>query len=445
MCVQANQNRDQPILVETWSNPQSLAAYIRGAQENLLNIIPPSSFEDKFTTFPSRFADTHYISDPEILRIVFKTQYEEFPKSKSTLVLLEPLVPDSIFLIGGEKWKSMHKTMMPVFNRRNVESFAPAIEAITTKMLDEIASYQGANDVTPLMQELTFRVISQVLTGKPSGTDFDAFRGMFEEFLDEAARFKLIDFPAVAFDFFPNTRKWRYREQIKAFRRNVRKIVRERLRTLAEEHQDFLEFLIEAYELRSSPSTSKAQMVEDNLVTFLIAGHETTSMTLAWGLYAATFYPKLQEKMAKEARLPWNKRVITDAFLKEVMRFYPPVPLLSRVNANDAQIKGLSMKRRDGVLVPVIAIHRHKDLWDRPDEFLPERFVDFTPAPMTYLPFGAGPRVCIGQSFAMMEANIIFPMILERFLVNKTDHAPEPELVITLRSKNGIIVDFQEK
>lgn len=433
---------NRPIIPSTWSNPQSLIAYIKDAQDNLLNIIPPSAFTQDFISLPSRFGATHYVSNPNMLREILKTRVEDFPKSKSAILLIEPIAPDSILITHGEKWKSMHNTMMPVFNRRNVENFAPIIERLTRTALEELPFAGNVINVSPHMQNLTYQVISNVLVGADNDEGFEKYRHMFEEFLESSGRFSLLDIPPIYLHILPNYRKWRYHKQIKRNRQTGEDVIRKRLKSDPANHQDFLEYLMTAYDLRNNPTRERRYEVEDNMVTFLIAGHETTTMALSWGLYAAGFFPDAQDAIADEARLPWNERKFTDAFLKEVMRIYPPVPIFARVTTQPENINGLSMKKREGVLIPVLAIHRHCELWDRPDEFVPDRFVDFTPAPMTYMPFGAGPRVCIGQSFAMMEANIIFPMILEKYRIEPSGQIPEPEQILTLRSRNGMKVKF---
>ncbi len=168
-------------------------------------------------------------------------------------------------------------------------------------------------------------------------------------------------------------------------------------------------------------------------------------MALSWGIYALGFFPKAQEKIRAEAALPWNERRYTEAFLKEVMRLYPPAALISRTTTKAENLNGLQVDDHEGILIPILAIQRHQDYWERPDEFWPERFLETEPAPMSYMPFGAGPRICIGQSFAMMEAAIIMPMIVEQYQITPSAHIPSPSLILTLRSSNGIKVNLTRR
>ncbi len=166
-------------------------------------------------------------------------------------------------------------------------------------------------------------------------------------------------------------------------------------------------------------------MIADNLATFLFAGHETTAKALTWTLYLLARAPEWQERLRKElyatlgkdpidagtiAKLPTMSRV-----LKESMRLYPPAPVMTRVNAEDVEIGGKQIPSPTLVVIPIFAIHRHRSLWQDPDRFDPDRFLPENEAryPRTqYMPFGYGQRVCIGSSFAILEATAILATVL---------------------------------
>jgi cytochrome P450 len=186
-------------------------------------------------------------------------------------------------------------------------------------------------------------------------------------------------------------------------------------------------------------------------MTFVFAGHETTANALAWTLYLLSQFPDADAELAREAagvdaaalaagELP--KLPFTSAVLEEAMRLYPPAPFVSREAVAADIVGGTAIAPRTSVLISTWILHRHRLLWQRPDEFDPTRFLpaqrDSIPR-FAYLPFGAGPRICIGMSFAMQEAMIVLTAIARRFhLELAPGQTIEPLARITLRPKGGL-------
>ncbi len=186
----------------------------------------------------------------------------------------------------------------------------------------------------------------------------------------------------------------------------------------------------------------------DNLLTFIVAGHETTALTLAWALYLCAFDPAIQDRAAAEAqaalgdraavaadlpRLPLVQRIVNEA-----LRLYPPAAFLSRTAQVADRLCGREVLPGDTVMLPIYALHRHHLLWDRPDAFDPDRFLT-TPDRYAFLPFGAGPRICIGAGFALHEAVIILATLLARFRFTAIPgRDPQPRMILTLRPHGGV-------
>ncbi len=193
--------------------------------------------------------------------------------------------------------------------------------------------------------------------------------------------------------------------------------------------------------------------IVDNLATFLLAGHETTAKALSWTLYLLARAPDWQARVREEVERIANgeqlrsehlsELAVTQRVLKESMRLYPPVPVMTRVNAHDdVEIGGKTLPAPTLIVLPIYAVHRHRRLWndpDRfdPDRFLPEREADF---PRTkFMPFGYGQRVCIGAAFAMLEATaLLATLVCAAEFGWDGRHAPEPVSRITLRPKGGM-------
>ena len=203
-------------------------------------------------------------------------------------------------------------------------------------------------------------------------------------------------------------------------------------------------------EARAGEDGLSARDVRDNLLAFIVAGHETTALTLAWACYLLGLDPQVQERAAAEARAVLGTRTATAEdvadlpyirqVIDETLRLYPPAAFLSRAAAEPDMILGTDILPGDTVTVPVYAIHRHKALWHEPERFDPDRFADRKTIPRyAYLPFGDGPRICIGASFALQEAIIILSTVLARFRLRMVEgRSPIPTLLITLRPEGGV-------
>ncbi len=189
---------------------------------------------------------------------------------------------------------------------------------------------------------------------------------------------------------------------------------------------------------------------EDDLVAFFVAGHETTALTLAWALYLCAFDPKVQDAAREEAQAALGQRAATAADLPalplirrivdEALRLYPPAAFLARTARKPDTLCGREVRPGDTVILPIYALHRHHDLWQNPDAFDPNRFADPKATPrFAYLPFGDGPRICIGASFALQEAVIILATLLARFRFSQIPgKAPKPVMILTLRPEGGV-------
>ncbi|MEI2684810.1 MAG: cytochrome P450 [Cypionkella sp.] len=212
---------------------------------------------------------------------------------------------------------------------------------------------------------------------------------------------------------------------------------------------DLLDLLLAAEDPASGRKMSTAEL-RDNLLTFIVAGHETTALTLSWALYLCAFDPRVQAEAQTEARALLGNRVATAADLAqlpltrrivdEALRLYPPAAFLSRTAIAEDELCGRKVLAGDTVILPIYALHRHHKLWTNPDGFDPARFADPKAIDrFAYLPFGDGPRICIGASFALQEAVIILASLLARFRFSVIPGKdPKPVMILTLRPEGGI-------
>jgi cytochrome P450 len=218
---------------------------------------------------------------------------------------------------------------------------------------------------------------------------------------------------------------------------------------------DLLDYMLAA----EDPETGRRMNPQDliyNMQFFIVAGHETTALALSWALYLLANMPRIQDRAREEAQAQLGGRAAGAAdlatlpfiqqILEEAMRLYPPVGLLARTVCADDELCGRQMCPNDILFLPIWALHRHELLWDRPSAFDPDRF-DPVRGPRRdkyqYLPFGAGPRVCVGANFAMMQAQIILATLIQRFQFRPSLPAPRPIMTMTVRPEPGVFLELQ--
>jgi cytochrome P450 len=224
------------------------------------------------------------------------------------------------------------------------------------------------------------------------------------------------------------------------------------------EPPDLLDALLAAEDDGSGGGMSPVE-IRNNVIALLFAGHETTALALAWAIYLLSVDPLVQDRGAEVSREVLADRPATAddlprlsgvrRIVEESLRLYPPAAVLSRRAEKDDVLAGHRVAAGVNILVLVYALHRHRDFWSHPDEFDPDRFTEDARAErprFSYLPFGAGPRICVGAEFALMEATIILSTLLARWRFELAPgFRPEPRMWFTLRPANGILVTARRR
>ena len=239
---------------------------------------------------------------------------------------------------------------------------------------------------------------------------------------------------------------------VAALRRATRTVLREK------SGEGLLQRLVAARDPETGRSMDDTRLV-DNLLTFYLAGHETTARALAWTLYLLARSPQwtslLEEEIdavtggAPVAPEHVERLTLVEQVLKESMRLYPPAPMLARQAVEDGEIGGERVRRGMSVVMPIYAIHRHRSRWADPDAFDPSRFSGANEAAIEryqYLPFGAGPRICIGMAFAMIEATAMLATMLQRARFSAIEgRDPYPVARVTLLPRGGVTLSVAPK
>lgn len=377
--------------------------------------------------------------------------------------LLATVTGEGLLTNEGESWANQRRLMQPMFAKGHLNDLAVHMSSSIDDFLAGWAELgEGAEiEVAEAMSRLTLDVVGRALFGTSLGLVADRLRPAVLVGLRTAmvaARLQsfftvppqLIDLVGEAVFRAPVLPGplGRIRQAMRTIDNVVNEVIEARVATGTATDDDLLGLLLSATDEQGRPMNRK--QVRDELVTLMLAGHETTANGLAWMWYLLAENPTARERMLAEIdtvlarrppsadddeRLPW-----TLACFHEAMRLYPPAWILEREAVVDDEIDGYRIPKGTTVFIPVSLIHRDPRWWPEPDAFDPNRFVDRPPPSRgTYLPFGAGRRVCIGAGFAHLEATLIAANTAQRFTLELSPRARvTPEATVTLRPRNGI-------
>jgi cytochrome P450 len=310
------------------------------------------------------------------------------------------------------------------------------------------------------MTTATFDVVCDALLSGRDALNRDELIDALARYLETVGKVSLLDVLGVP-NWIPRPAQIFSRGSIRDTQQMMDGVIAKRRAKIAageEPANDLLNLILEAEDPKSGRRMSDSE-ARDNLLTFVIAGHETTALTLGWALYLIAAHAPTQERLAEEARTVLNGRAATaddyDALpftrqvIEETLRLYPPAAFLSRNAVAKDVLVDREIDAGDTVMLPIYTLHRNKLLWDNPDVFDPDNFTsDKVKARdrFAYVPFGQGPRICIGMNFALHEAVIILATVVDRFRFAVAEgFVPNPELALTLRSSNGLKLTVERR
>ncbi|WP_415234074.1 cytochrome P450 [Pseudorhodobacter sp.] len=437
-----------PARVPLHNRPLGILASARAGQKNVLALIPEIA-----TRQPMLSGRTgkrwHMVMDPGALKRVLRDKVEDYPKSTVTKLILEQAIGDSLFVAEGAEWLWQRRTAAPVFSHRNVAGLAPVMTAAAERSSARIAASTGrAADLFAEMVAATFDVISDVTFSGGEGFDRAAVHRAIEGYIGHAAKVSVLDLLGLP-GWVPRPGRVMAGKAMREMKRIADDAIEARRKAGRRNVPDLLDLLLEGEDPKSGRKMTTSEL-RDNLLTFIVAGHETTALTLSWALYLCAFDPAIQAQAHDEARRVLGGRAATQAdiarlplirqIIDETLRLYPPAAFLSRTAQVADALCGREIHRGDTVILPIYALHRHHMLWENPDQFNPARFVDAKAIDrFSYLPFGDGPRVCIGANFALQEAVIILATLLARHRFSLVEgKAPKPVMILTLRPEGGV-------
>jgi cytochrome P450 len=399
--------------------------------------------EDAFDTLIRRRRvfgiDTLAVSDPDGVWHVLATAAAKYKRPMAAHRILRPLGGQGVLLAEQAEWRRQRRMLAPVFTPTSVDLLLPHFRDAAVDLIRRIEDLPRAN-LSAAFQETTLEAVLRALFSLPDSSRRHGLASMVRGYLTGPGRPNALDGFVRTEDGFAFALRKRRRFQV-AWRAVVDGIVAERrLAQASSQRDDLLDLLLAARDAESGEALSDTE-VRDQCATMLVAGYETTARLLFWACYLLTLDVAEQARLRAEILAFSPERVAKlDDLLKwprlrqmllETLRLYPPVPQISREAIADDIVVGEPVRPRTQIWISPWVMHRHRKFWDNPTAFMPDRFAG-KPSPWSagsaFLPFGVGPRICIGATFALAEAQIILATLLSRF--NLTLDAARPVLPV---------------
>ncbi len=401
--------------------------------------------------FPVKPHTAHLLRHPDHVRHVLIDNAKNYGKQTRGYAKLRGVLGAGLVTSEGDFWKRQRRIANPAFHRERIAHFGEVMTRCTTEMLDgwsERIANGEPFDVSQEMMRVTLRVIGLTMLS----TDVETRSSIVAEAIDDLLHIVIrrinhvLDWP----ERLPTAENRRYQRALRALDRVVNEVIAERRRT-GEQKGDLLAMLMSARDPETGEGMSDVQL-RDEVMTVFLAGHETTANTLGWTLYLLSLHPEAGRKVRDEVREVIGERapkledldklVYTDQVIKESMRILPPIWFISRSVIGDDTIGGYRIPKDSWVLLSPYMTHRDRRFWPNPEGFDPQRFTPEEDAKRpkgTYFPFSIGPRKCIGEAFAMMEARLILATIVQRTSLELVaGRRVELDPTVTLRPKAGL-------
>ncbi|WP_299355920.1 cytochrome P450 [uncultured Shimia sp.] len=437
-----------PAYVPFATEPLGIMRSLKAARRNLLEILPELAVRQPMVSGRTGIR-WHMVMDPEAIRRVLLEKVDNYPKSRATKNILRPAIGDSLFVAEGAHWRWQRRAAAPVFSHRNVQALAPIMAAAADRSAARIASAgDRAIDLLEETVRTTFDVISEVTFSGEGAFDAEAVHRAIDAYIGAAGRVSLMDMLGLP-DWLPRPSRMFSGPVVQQMKSVADQAIEARRARGASDIPDLLDLLLAGVDPETKRAMNTSEL-RDNLLTFIVAGHETTALTLAWSLYLCSFDQEVQERARAEIIRVCGEGPITGEMIgkltyvrqivDEALRLYPPAGILSRTATEADTLCGREIKPGDTVMIPVYALHRHHQLWQEPNAFRPDRFADKDPVDRyAYLPFGDGPRICIGASFAIQESVLILAKLLQKSRFELVPgRPPKPVMILTLRPDTGV-------
>jgi cytochrome P450 len=425
-----------PPTARTPDEGASARSIARALGENALLAFPPEAFEEEVVVRNFFGRRQMILSRPESIHHILVDNPGNYRRTPATIRMLRPLLGKGLLLSEGEDWRQQRQTVAPAFTPRTIPMLARHIAQETGALIEGLADC-GARPVDLLaeMQFLALEIAGRSMFSLAMDRHRAELRELVTGYAERLGRPSLLDFllPLP----IPSPREFARRRFRRRWMALIGRLIAER-RAMASDGAPG-----DLFDLLSSEERDPDRLA-DQFATLITAGHETTAVALFWALYLVAATPEVEARIAAEAAPldlgpdaaaeALSRLGYTRAVVQEALRLYPPAFTLARLARRADTAGGIAIPPRAVVLIAPWVLHRHRRLWDQPEKFDPARFLPGAPPPerCAYLPFGMGPRVCIGAQFALTEASLVLAAMVRAFHIERDDTEPVvPVAIVT--------------
>ncbi|SCX18556.1 Pentalenene oxygenase [Agrobacterium sp. DSM 25558] len=424
---------------------QSTLGALVAILRNPLDALPPSVFNEPLVFSKTAGELKVYLADPALIHEALVKNADALGKGDQVRRALGSALGEGLLTADGAHWKWQRQSVAGAFRHDKLLELQPTMITAAERTRDRwLEKGNGTLDISHEMMRTTFDIIVETMMSGGHGIDVAKVEKGISDFLEPTGwNFALGLLHAPEWIPYPGRRK--AQAAVEFLRSSLGSVIEKR-RENPDDRHDLVNMLLAASDPETGRAMTNAEIV-DNLMTFITAGHETTALGLAWTFDLLARHPKVEKKVLAEIDTVTegrsvtaddvSKLVYTRQVFSEAMRLYPPAPIITRTALRDFQLGEYLIPEGTVLIVPIYAVHRHASLWSDPDVFDPDRFcqeASKTRHRYAYMPFGAGPRVCIGNAFAVMEAVVILAVVLQKVrLAALEPKAPTPIMKVTLR------------
>lgn len=433
-----------------------LLQFLRAVRTNALTMWTEAAYQEDVLRRRFLGRTNMLINAPDAIHHILVENSGNYRRSPASIRILRPITGNGLLLSSGEEWRHQRRTIAPSLAPRSLPLLARHIVGCTQEAVSLLAAQTGAPvDLLASMQNLALDIAGRSMFSLETRQYGAAMRRMLNEYALNYAKphmFDLILPPSV-----PTLRDLGRRRFQRRWMALMAEIMHARLAAPpAEKPRDLFDLLLAARDPETGEGFTQPQL-RDQIATMILAGHETTAVTLFWSLVLLAGAPDEQERIAEEAHgveiTPYNameimpRLVRTRAVISEALRLYPPAFTIVREAIAADRAGSIEIPRGAILMIAPWVLHRHRRWWRDPDAFDPSRFLPDAPQPprFAYLPFGAGPRVCVGAQFALAEATLVLAMIVRQFAITLNEAPPQPVAVVTTQPSHPPLFSVQPR
>jgi cytochrome P450 len=415
--------------------PENMSFFgrVSAIRQNMIATWGQRAYEEEILKGRFFLHKSFILNQPAAIRHVLLSNYENYSRTPAGIRMLRPVLGEGLLLAEGHDWTFQRRTLSPAFTPRATANLVPHMTAVLDETIAKLdARTNEPVDLREVMQRLTLEIAGRTMFSFGMDRHGATLRDFVMEYGERLARAHFLDMVLpVSWPTPLDRARARFRKRWVEF---VATLIAERRAAGKKEGappRDLFDLMDEARDPDTGKGFSDAQLV-DEVATMILAGHETTATALFWALYLLALDPETQEEVASETRgehldsiADIDRQKFTRAVIDETMRLYPPAFLIARAARDKDNVGGAEVSKGDVIMIAPWLLHRHEKLWDQPNAFIPKRFMSKEqPDRFAYLPFGAGPRVCIGAPFAQAESVLALARLIGAFRVELADRVP---------------------